>query len=265
MNPAPYTQGDVFDAVMYYQTYRPARYFFSKNDFSIDAKTFRDSLVLQWERVPVANRYAMMNVSSSHDAPRLLTDFFNPNKYKYGATPTDNKNYKTGKPDAETFQRLKLYLVHLFTSIGAPQIFNGEEMGMWGADDPFNRKPLMWKEFNFEPETQNYFQIGDRKFDSLAFNQDQYDWYQRLIHIRKSNDVLSSGKFSFLMAEGKKLAYKRSEGEKELFIYFNLENKNAEFRLPTSEKYQDLLSNQFIQKKVFEIAPLSAMILKRIR
>jgi glycosidase len=265
MNPAPYTQGDVFDAVMYYQTYRPARYFFSKNDFSIDAKTFRDSLVLQWERVPVANRYAMMNVSSSHDAPRLLTDFFNPNKYKYGATPTDNKNYKTGKPDAETFQRLKLYLVHLFTSIGAPQIFNGEEMGMWGADDPFNRKPLMWKEFNFEPETQNYFQIGDRKFDSLAFNQDQYDWYQRLIHIRKSNDVLSSGKLSFLMAEGKKLAYKRSEGEKELFIYFNLENKNAEFRLPTSEKYQDLLSNQIIQKKVFEIAPLSAMILKRIR
>ncbi len=29
MNPAPYVKGDVFDAVMFYQAYRPARYFFA--------------------------------------------------------------------------------------------------------------------------------------------------------------------------------------------------------------------------------------------
>jgi hypothetical protein len=47
-------------------------------------------------------------------------------------------------------------------------------MGMWGADDPFNRKPLMWKEYNFAPETNNYFQEGLKNFDSLVFNEDQY-------------------------------------------------------------------------------------------
>ncbi len=30
MNPAVYTQGDMFDAVMFYQVYCPARYFFAK-------------------------------------------------------------------------------------------------------------------------------------------------------------------------------------------------------------------------------------------
>lgn len=265
MNPAPYTKGDAFDAVMYYQTYRPARYFFAKNDFSIDAKTFKDSLEVQWSRVPNANRYAMMNVSSSHDAPRLLTDFFNPNKYKFGATPTDNNHYKIGKPDQETYQRLKLYLVHLFTTIGAPQIYNGEEMGMWGADDPFNRKPMMWKGFNFAPETQNYFQQGEKKFDSLAFNQDQFNWYKKLIQIRKANSVLSSGSISFLVADGKKLAYKRTEGENELLIFFNLEGQNSEFDLPSGGKYQDLLTNHLIEGNKLKMKPSSAMILKKIK
>ena len=39
MNPVPYVSGDVFDAVMHYQVYRPARCFFAKNDYEIDAKT----------------------------------------------------------------------------------------------------------------------------------------------------------------------------------------------------------------------------------
>ena len=265
MNPAPYTKGDVFDAVMYYQAYRPARYFFAKNDFSFDAKTFKDSLELQWARVPQSNLFAMMNVSSSHDAPRLLTDFYNPNKYKFGATPTDNNNYKTGKPDQETYQRLKLYLVHLFTSIGAPQIFNGEEMGMWGADDPFNRKPLMWKEFHFDPETRNFFQQGIKQFDSLAFNADQFNWYQKLISIRKSNAVLSNGNCTFFYNEGKKLAYKRSNGENYLLIYFNVEDHISEFELPLIGKYKDLLSGQLIEGNKFKMAALSSMILKKIK
>ena len=265
MNPAPYTQGDVFDAVMYYQTYRPARYFFAKNDFSIDAKTFKDSLELQWNRVPQANRYAMMNVSSTHDAPRLLTDFFNPNKYKFGATPTDNKNYKTGKPEKETYQRLKLYLVHLFTTIGAPQVFNGEEMGMWGADDPFNRKPLMWKEFKFDPETRNYFEKGEKQIDSLAFNQDQFNWYQKLISIRESNTALYSGDLTFFLAEGKKLGYKRTDGENELFVIFNLENQIATIDLPSKGEYQELLTNQIFKGNKISLTPICAMILKRIK
>jgi glycosidase len=50
MNSAPYTSGDIFDAVMFYQAYKPARYFFAKNNSSINAAQFKDSLELEWNR-----------------------------------------------------------------------------------------------------------------------------------------------------------------------------------------------------------------------
>ncbi|MFC0185256.1 Alpha amylase, catalytic domain [Pseudarcicella hirudinis] len=57
MDPVPYTSGDVFDAVMFYQVYRPARYFFAKNNYEINAKQLKDSLLLQWNRLMPENRY----------------------------------------------------------------------------------------------------------------------------------------------------------------------------------------------------------------
>lgn len=263
MNPMPYVGGDVFDAVMFYQVYRPARYFFAKTNYEIDAAQFKDSLQFQWNRLSPAVREAMMNVSSSHDAPRLLTDFYNPNKYKYHANPNDDVAYKTGKPDAETYQRLRLYLVHLFTSIGAPQIYNGEEMGMWAADDPA-RKPLMWKEYQFEPETRNNIQPGEKTFDSLAFNQQQFEWYQKLIYMRKSNPVLSTGDIEFLLANGKQLVYRRFDGKDEIMVLFNLEPRVMHFELSGHNHYLDLLTGRMINGGHVTLNTLSAMVLKRI-
>ncbi|MEI7725991.1 MAG: glycoside hydrolase family 13 protein [Bacteroidota bacterium] len=262
MDPLPYTQGDIFDAVMFYQVYKPARYFFTGK---VSAQNLRDSLEYQWNRLPEANRYAMMNVSSSHDAPRLLTDFYNPNKYKYKATPNDDPGYKTGKPDKETYQRLKLYLVHEFTTIGAPQIWNGEEMGMWGADDPHCRKPLWWKEFTFEPETRNNFQPGEKLYDPVGFNQEQFDWYQKLIKIRKENPVLETGKIAFLVTDGNKLAYKRYDADNEIIVIFNMESTVQAFDLPGNNKYINILTHEIVKGKRVTVNSLTAAILKMVK
>jgi cyclomaltodextrinase / maltogenic alpha-amylase / neopullulanase len=263
MNPVPYTSGDVFDAVMFYQAYRPARYFFAKTNYDIDAGQFKDSLEFQWNRLPEGNRYSMMNVSSTHDTPRLLSDFFNSNKYKYKDTPHDDPAYKTGKPDDESYARLRLYLVHLFTSIGAPQIWNGEEMGMWGADDPHCRKPLCWKELKFEPETRNNYQSDKSTFDTIRFNTQQFNWYKKLIAIRTQNPVLSSGKIAFLRAEGKKLVYKRFDDNNEIIIMFNLETSNQNFSLPEKVTYRDLITNNLVSGNNITLQPLSALVLKK--
>jgi cyclomaltodextrinase / maltogenic alpha-amylase / neopullulanase len=265
MDPVPYTKGDVFDAVMFYQSYRPARYFFAKNDFSIDAKIFKDSLEFQWNRLTKSNWYAMMNVASSHDTPRLLTDFYNPNKYKFKASPNDDPNYKTGKPNEETYKRLRLYLIHAFTSVGAPHIWNGEEMGMWGADDPYPRKPLMWKEFTFSPETRNNFQPGQKEYDQVAFNQNHFDHYKKLIAIRKNNPVLSTGDLEFLKAEGKQLMYRRFDEKNEVLVLFNLETSPQTFQLPANSSYADLLSNSKAISRSVSLKPLEAMVLRKLK
>ncbi len=265
MDPTPYTQGDVFDAVMFYQAYKPARYFFAKTDFELNAQQLKDSLQFEWNRLDKDNLQAMMNVSSSHDAPRLLSDFYNTNKYKFHASPSDDANYKTGKPDEETYKRLRLYLVHLFTTVGAPQIWNGEEMGMWGGDDPHCRKPLMWQEFVFDNETRNNFQHGEKHFDKVAFNQQQFNWYKKLIGIRKNNPVLATGEIEFIKSEGKTLSYKRFNNNDEIIVLFNLEKTKQEFMLPVSATYKDLLSAKIITGTKALLKPLDAMILKRMK
>ncbi len=262
MNPVPYTQGDVFDAVMFYQAYRPARYFFAKTDFEIDAIAFKDSLQFQWNRLNKSAKLSMMNVASSHDTPRLLTDFYNPNKYKFNTYP-DNPAYKTNKPDEETYQRLKLYLVHLFTSIGAPHIWNGEEMGMWGADDPHPRKPLMWKEFTFQPEAKDNYRNKLNQYDEVRFDQDQFDFYKKLISIRKKNPVLIHGELEFTKADGELLGYRRFSDNHEIVVLFNAGTNAGTFVLPKGNSYKYLLGGSGKCKKSVTLNGLESVILKK--
>ncbi len=262
MNPVPYVGGDVFDAVMFYQLYRPAKYFFSKSDFSIDARQFADSLQFQWNRLLNPFRYSMMNVATTHDSPRLLTCFYNQGKYKYLAKPNEDTSYKTGKPDKETYQRVKLYLIHQFTNIGAPHIWNGEEMGMWGADDPYNRKPLWWKEFTFQPETRTNFQPGKKLYDNVAFDTPLFNFYKKLIRIRKENPVLSNGSIDFITAEGKTLIYKRYDKKTQIWVLFNLDTKKQSLKLPEKRNYFNLLDGKIFYGNSFTINSLSGAILK---
>ncbi len=264
MDPLPYLHGDMFDAVMFYHVYKPARYFFAKTDYPVTAAQFRDTLEFQWNRLPKEHLHAMMNTASSHDAPRLLTDFYNPNKYKFKSTPNDDPKYKTGKPDPVTYRRLRLYLMHLFTTIGAPHIWNGEEMGMWGADDPHCRKPLWWKEFAFESENRNNFQIAKAASDPVKFDQAQFIFYQRLIKLRKENPVLSTGEIEFLVSEGKKLVYKRFDDKNQILVCFNLEQSPQIFEIPSGMTALDLISGRQHKTPSLRLGPYTGAILKLV-
>ena len=152
MDPKPLLKGDIFDGVMNYRWYKAAREFFIGAN-AISANAFVDSLKRISGNLRQQNNYAMMNVAASHDSPRLSTSLFNKNnKYKYQVTPTKKVDYKIHKPDDEAYQTLKLLLAHQFTYVGAPHIWAGDEMGMWGAEMGDSRKPLIWPDFDFEPE-----------------------------------------------------------------------------------------------------------------
>ncbi len=264
MNPVPYVNGDVFDAVMFYQVYRPARCFFGKMNDSIDARQLKDSLEFQWGRLGKPFLYSMMNVAATHDSPRLLTSFANHTKYKYHAKPNENPDYITGKPDTETYRRVKLYLIHQFTSIGSPHIWNGDEMGMWGADDPDCRKPLWWPEYDFEPEYRNNIQPGKKQYDQPAFNREHFDFYKKLIKIRKENPVLAEGDIRFITADGKRLQYERFDGNNLIVVMFNLEKTPWTFRLSQKGSYLNLLNDSVVARQKVVLKPLEAKVLKKL-
>ncbi|SMO67379.1 Glycosidase [Saccharicrinis carchari] len=264
MNPVPYVSGDVFDAVMFYQVYRPARYFFALTDFEIDAAQLVDSLNFQWDRIGDATARGMMNTAATHDTPRLLTSFANKGKYKYQAKPSDNPDYITGKPDEETYQRVKLYLLHQFTSVGAPHIWNGDEMGMWGADDPDCRKPLWWPEYNFEPENIHSIFKVEKQYVPVGFNTELHQYYKQMTRLRNNNPVLSSGTLEFVKAQGKLLAYTRTSQEAQLLVVFNAGNEMLKYHLPKGKQYKDLLTGKVIEDEMVVLKSISGLVLKEM-
>ena len=241
MDPRPYMQGDIFDAVMHYQWYKPARRYFANANGGYEPSEFVNELKTVFSGYPEYSKKAMMNMSSSHDAPRLGTSFYNKNPYKNMTRDT----YKFNKPDDETWEAVKLFLVHQFTYIGSPQIWQGDEMGMWGGDDPDDRKPLLWKDFEFEAEDRNGFVKYDF-VDEVKFDDDLFNYYKELIAIRKANPALIHGSVSFEIIDDVNniLVYSRALENQKMFIVFNMSETQTEISLnATDNSYIDLLSS----------------------
>lgn len=262
-DPAPYVNGEIFDAVMFYQIYKPARSFFVGGENALTARQLADSLNFQWTHLPPAFRFAQMNVNATHDSPRLLTCFANKGKYKYHVNPFENPDCITGKPDDDTYRRVKLYLVHQFTLPGSPSIWNGDEMGMWGADDPNNRKPLWWPELQFEPEPRRNLQPGPTTYDKVEFNREHFEFYKKLIDIRKKFPVLMKGDITFIPVSDRVLVYERRLGGECITVVINAGDKPEDVSLRPGVNAVDLLTEKPYAGK-FRAAPLSAYILKHL-
>ena len=54
---------------------------------------------------------------------------------------------------AEEIALQKFFVIFQMTYLGAPMIYYGDEVGMWGANDPDCRKPMLWDDIDYEPET----------------------------------------------------------------------------------------------------------------
>lgn len=247
LNPKNYLQGDVFDAVMNYRWYRATRHFFNQSPSKIPVSEFVDSLRSFNSDLRKQNIYGMMNLTASHDVPRFATDIFNKNKYKVGTNPYKGNDYKIHKPDAETYEIMKMILVQQFTYIGSPHIWAGDEMGMWGGDDPNCRKPLIWKDLDFEPETHHQVDYFSRPKDEVKFNDELFGFYKKLIKIRKENSVLAFGDIEYLIVDDEReiLAYSRFDGKNEVIVVFN--NSKNEVNVNVLKKqhkkdYQNILN-----------------------
>ncbi len=264
LDPKPFLQGDVFDAVMNYRWYRAARHFFNQSPDEIPVSEFVDSLKRFASNLPEASNYAMMNLTASHDAPRVSTSLYNKNMYKMHAKPADDPNYKINKPDKETYDILKMLLAQQFSFVGAPHIWAGDEMGMWGADDPSTRKPLIWPDYEFETETTHPTGL-ERPADKVEFNHALFDIYRNFIALRTANPVLSNGELEYLIVddEKKSLAYSRFDAQDEIIAVFNNSDQLQKLEIPLKQdkQYRDILNalavNQAGQKLEIEMPPHS--------
>ena len=271
-DPNVYLEGDQFDAIMNYRWFRVARGFFGQADPLLTPTGFVSEINRINKGIKSDNLEAMMDVASTHDTPRLSTSFFNKSMDKYKSKPSENPDYKINKPDQRTRKEQMMLLIHQFTFIGAPQIWNGEESGMWGADDPDCRKPVVWDDIKYEDERTAFDPQKSRSVDVVRPDTALRSFYKRLSRIRNENPVLSHGDMHFSVADDKRmiLAYRRTLGDDEIEVVFNRSDSARVVTVPvvTDGNYVDILSpyNSLVSsdnKIIISVPPLSGVILKK--
>lgn len=273
MAPNEYLKGDVFDCIMNYRWYRPARHFFADAPDEMKPSEFVKLLKEKMQNIDASRLQAMMNLLDSHDAPRVSTSLYNNGKYKFRAKPTENPDYKIDKPDEHTRKIQKMLLIHQYTYIGAPHIFYGDEIGMWGADDPDCRKPMLWKDINYEDETHHPLN-KERKHNKVEQDTILLNFYKNLIKMRKENPIFIYGSINFILAddENRTLAYNRIFKNDEIIVIFNKSKKQKIISVSTENNgtFQNLLNrnktfNVTGNKLIINLKSESAIILINIK
>lgn len=236
-NASKWLRGDVFDAVMNYRVAREAGYFFKADKNKITASEFMHRLDSLRGEYPSDVNYVLMNLMDSHDTDRLSSQVVNPDtKYDKNVNVNDNKDYNVRKPNAQEIKTQKLMVLFQMTYLGAPTVYYGDEAGMWGADDPDERKPMLWADMKYEKEASHPFGL-ERPADANVFNKDLFTYYSRLIHMRLSSPALKRGSFATLTTDDKRsvCAYQRSFEKDHAIVILNNSKEIQNVQVPLTD------------------------------
>jgi len=239
-DPAPWLKGDVFDAVMNYRWYTPTRSFFDSAPPNLTASRYAARLDSLTIGIGPDQQRAMMNLTASHDTPRFSTSIYNRDRYKYQNNPREDPDYRIDRPDARTREIQRLILVQQFTYVGAPHIWNGDEVGMWGADDPDDRKPMVWSDLRYQDETAQPFGRPRRR-DRVEPDTALLRVYRELITLRKEHlRLFVDGKLSWLLTDDQHgvLAYDRVLGDQRAIVAFNVSDATQDISVTADGKYR---------------------------
>ena len=190
----------------------------------------------------------LMNLLDSHDTDRLASMIVNRDRKYYGnqenfaydaqvwAGSTDQP-YWARKPTEHERKLQRMVLLFQVSYPGAPYLYYGTEAGMWGADDPDNRMPMVWEDQKFDLQEMSPAQQPARK-DDLNFDNQLHTYYREALGLRKKHPALQDGEMQVVGAENTvgMFAFART-GTEVLVAVFNRnpETKTFTFRYTASD------------------------------
>ena len=162
---------------------------------------------------------SLMNVVGSHDTMRILTVLS-------GADlPEDKPAMSTFRLTEEQLilakKRLKLISALQFTLPGVPCVYYGDEAGMEGGMDPFNRRCYPW---------------GDEDLELIG-------WYKSLSMLRKAYNCFTDGKYELVEARAGLFAFTRGKGQERALAAVNVSDGDRVLNIAGFN--YDLLRNEF--------------------
>lgn len=171
--------------------------------YNIDADTFYRKYMNLYSNYPKEIFYALMNFLSTHDINRAIL-MFSDCPYNGNLSKQEQEEYVISSAKYEiAIKRLKIAWSFIMYSIGTPSLYYGDESGLYGYNDPFNRQPMNW---------------GTEDIDLL-------NWFKEINGTRTKYPVTKNGEMKFLFAHGDIIAFERYD-EKSKLIY--IANRSCE-------------------------------------
>ncbi len=227
---------------MNYMWMFPAVRFFSPGRRPASARTLRRELDALLKAYPDAVSYVVQNLLDSHDVGRIATVLKNRlplkadwDSYFHLSRVLARPDFDARRPDAKAMRVLRQLVVFQMTYLGAPMIYYGTEAGMWGANDPDNRQPMLWDDVDYEPETHTI--RGPCRASPRGPDRDLLAFYRRAIRLRKRHAALRRGGLEWLRTEGDRLlGFSRFDGREEIVVLLNAGDRPASYRLARPAK-----------------------------
>ena len=171
-----------------------------------DGRGFRDTVMSIMENYPPQVLACNMNLLGTHDTPRILTALVD----DFDGSREEKAKRKLSKGQKEiAYRRLMMASFLQYTLPGCPSLYYGDEAGMEGCKDPFNRRPYPW---------------GREDRELLAH-------FRQLGKLRQISEALRLGDLEFFQYGDQKLGFSRSLNGKKIRIYIN--RSSDEWEVPS--------------------------------
>ena len=199
-----YLNGKQLDSVMNY----PFKDAIIDYMISADANKFVNSIMTILENYPKPSVDTLMNSLSTHDTPRIITRLVGKDisdKNEQAVTVLSEETYALGVKLEKCAAVLQFFLP------GVPCIYYGDEAGMQGYRDPFNRGCFPW--------------------DNI--NEDLHSFYKELSEVRSKCECLKDGEFRSHLATGDTFVFSRYSKEKKkgVLVYLNKSHFAQDFEI----------------------------------
>lgn len=237
INPDAYIVGEIwdradawldgrhFDAVMNYEFVKPSIQWIFDKQRKITPTELDQRLAELRLAYPAAATYVMQNLLASHDTDRVASMALNPDRpYDHlNRVQDSNPDYDDSKPGPVEYQRVRLLTLLQMTYVGAPMIYYGDEAGMWGADDPTCRKPMLWQDLEpYEKPDENFVM------------KDHLEFFRKAIALRNAHPALRVGAFESLLTDDERdvWAFHRFDEREDLIVVLNASDKPQRISIP---------------------------------
>ncbi len=205
-----------------------------------DTSSFSETVMTVLENYPKTVVDVLMNHIGSHDTVRII------NALAGESLMNKSRSWQSGKRlSPESYEKgiklVKLSSVIQFTLPGIPSIYYGDEIGMQGYADPFNRGCFVEK--NAEKSLlEHYRKIGE---------------------IRRKHTCFKEGDFRFVSCERACIAYIREDENDSLLIIANRNETDIEYYLHEEWHSSELIFGEGKSSYFVKVPAMSAVILKK--